>query len=149
MRGTQNRDKKDTLGTPFAQARWRMIVVYLFGCNKRLCKIFSAAALVQKKGIRNLKLFFICLSMHTARMCAEKASEWGLPGLTLWVASLDLEKAFDKVGAEALEESLISAELDPGYVDAITDLYVDLSLYVEIEKATCSRDVLVKRGVRQ
>ena len=29
MRETQTTDKKDTLGTPFAQARWR-IYIYLF-----------------------------------------------------------------------------------------------------------------------
>ena len=32
--------------------------------------------------------------VHFLRLIAEKAQEWGVP---VWVASLDLEKAFDKV----------------------------------------------------
>jgi hypothetical protein len=84
--------------------------------------------------------------IHAARLCAEKAMEWGL---TIWAASLDLEKASDKVFAESVETSLVSAEVDSRYVEVIADLYADLSLYVELDKSTSSRDVPVLRGVRQ
>ena len=84
--------------------------------------------------------------IQAARMCAEKAQEWGC---TVWAASLDLEKAFHKVFSEAVEDSLVSAELDKGYIDAITDIYADLSLNVNLNGSTNSRDVAVERGVRQ
>eukprot|EP00973_Karenia_brevis_P015988 2186256-Karenia_brevis.AAC.1 len=71
-------------------------------------------------------------------MCAEKAQEWGS---TVWAASLDLEKAFDKVLPDAIYASLIDTDLDSGYIDAVLDIYADLSLYVELNGNTQSRDV--------
>ena len=84
--------------------------------------------------------------IHTVRMVAEKCKEWGQ---TVWAASLDLEKAFDKVSFEAVTDSLTSSGVAQGYVEAIADVYASLSLYVELDNATLSRDVNIQRGVRQ
>jgi len=83
---------------------------------------------------------------HTVRMVAEKSKEWGQ---TVWAASLDLEKAFDKVFLDAVIESLTSSGVNQGYVEAVAGMYANLSLYVELDSATPSRDVKVDRGVRQ
>jgi hypothetical protein len=79
-------------------------------------------------------------------MCAEKTQEWAS---TMWAASLDLEKAFDKVFQTAVEESLVAADVDEGDINAIVEVYADLSLYMELNGCTNSRDVAVERGVRQ
>ena len=84
--------------------------------------------------------------IHTVRMMAEKSKEWGQ---TVWAASLDLEKAFDKVFFEAVTDSLTSSGVAQGYIEAVADMYANLSLYVELDGATTSRDVKVQRGVRQ
>lgn len=82
--------------------------------------------------------------IHTVRMVAEKSKEWGQ---TLWVASLDLEKAFDKVFFTAVLDALRQIGIDPGYIEAVEDLYSNLS--VELDGASRSRDVNVEPGVIQ
>ena len=63
---------------------------------------------------------------------------------------LDWEKAFDKVFFEAILDSLRSCGVEEGYIEAIADLYANLSLYVEVDGMKRSRDVKkVERGVRQ
>ena len=47
--------------------------------------------------------------IHTVRMVAEKSREWGQ---TVWAASLDLEKAFDKVFFDAVLDSLTDIGID-------------------------------------
>lgn len=84
--------------------------------------------------------------IHAVRMCAEKAEEWGC---TVSAASLDLEKAFDKVFSEAVEDSFESIDMDAGYIDAIADVYADLVLTVNLNNSINSREVAVERGVRQ
>ena len=84
--------------------------------------------------------------IHAVRLVAEKAQEWGL---TVWAGSLELEKTFDKVYIQDVEDSLTTADVDLGYIEAIADIYADQSLYVELNGSTCSRDVNIERGVRQ
>eukprot|EP00973_Karenia_brevis_P022946 3159671-Karenia_brevis.AAC.1 len=84
--------------------------------------------------------------IHSLRLCAEKAREWGF---SVWAASLDLEKAFDMVELEAIHDSLLSTELELGYLDVIADIYADLTLYVKLDGPIRSREVRVERGVRQ
>ena len=83
----------------------------------RLKEATDKALLVEQAGFRE---GMGCADhIHAERMCAEKAQEWGC---TVWAASLDLEKAFDKVFPEAVQDSLVSTELHHGYIDAITDI---------------------------
>ena len=53
------------------------------------------------------------------------------------------------VELEAIQESLISAGPEMSYLGVIANIYADLSLYVKLDGTVCSRDVRVKRGVRQ
>ena len=82
------------------------------------------------------------------RLIAEKASEWGI---TLWAASLDMEKAFDKVEFDAVVQSLSDPdiEVEPAYIKAIASLYTDMTACVRINGSTESEKFSICRGVRQ
>ncbi len=84
--------------------------------------------------------------VHTLRLLAEKASEWGE---TLWVASLDLEKAFDKVFHEAVFSSLLETSVEVDVINALRSVYSDLSAYVQLDPGQRSRAFAILRGVRQ
>eukprot|EP00973_Karenia_brevis_P048985 6793519-Karenia_brevis.AAC.1 len=79
-------------------------------------------------------------------MIGEKAVEWGE---TVWAASLDLEKAFDKLHHAAVFEALRDANVDEYLVTAVLTLYSDQKAYVQVERQLCSRDIAIQRGVRQ
>ena len=61
------------------------------------------------------------------RMVAEKANEWGEE---VWAASLDLEKAFDKVFHESVLTCLVDAGVDMEVVRYFWRLYRSQSAYV-------------------
>ena len=85
-------------------------------------------------------------AVHTLRVVAEKTEEWGE---SLWVASLDLEKAFDKVFHQAVFQSLENARADPGCHSVLRQIYHDLYAFVALDGGRRSNVFAVHRGVRQ
>lgn len=85
-------------------------------------------------------------AVHCLRMIAEKSEEWGLE---VWAASLDLEKAFDKVDHASVFYSLCDARVDPDIIRVLWDLYRKQEAYVHMDKSCCSKEFAIKRGVRQ
>ena len=79
-------------------------------------------------------------------MVAEESNEWGLE---VWAASLDLEKAFDKVSHEAVFYSLKDANDDPDIIKVLWELNRRQTAYVKVDVGTSSREFAIKRGVRQ
>ena len=60
-------------------------------------------------------------------------------GETLWFASLDLEKTFDKVFFEYVYNSLMGTGVPAEIIGAIETIYEDLSAYVQLEPNNESR----------
>ena len=67
----------------------------------------------------------------------------------MWTASLDLEKAFDKVLHDRVFGSLLGTGVEIEVVAALQSLYQDLSAYVQLERGNQSRLFPILRGVRQ
>ena len=80
------------------------------------------------------------------RMVAEKADEWGKE---IWAASLDLEKAFDKVYHSSIISALAEAGADTDVIRFLWDLYRQQSAYVCLPGKYKSRLFEILRGVRQ
>ena len=53
-----------------------------------------------------------------APCCREKCDEWGL---ILWTASLDLEKAFDRVYQHSVIERFAEADIDHDIIRVLRD----------------------------
>ena len=85
-------------------------------------------------------------AVHILRTIIEKSSEWGEE---LWIATLDVEKAFDCVHHSCLFDALMAAGADASIVAALSRLYTDLRTYVVTEPGQQSRTFQVQRGVRQ
>jgi len=85
-------------------------------------------------------------AVHILRTVIEKSAEWGE---TLWIATLDVEKAFDRVHHSSLFEALMDFEVDASVVAALYNLYSGLQASVEIWLGVESRRFQVQRGVRQ
>ena len=83
--------------------------------------------------------------VHVLRQVSEKSQDWGL---TVWMASLDLEKAFDKVYHAEVMAALRDAGIDASIVAWLRALYLDQKAYVQIG-ACRSRLFEITRGVRQ
>eukprot|EP00973_Karenia_brevis_P021399 2941634-Karenia_brevis.AAC.1 len=79
-------------------------------------------------------------------MISEKAEEWGLP---VWMASLDFEKAFDKVHRSSVVEALQDAGVDAYLVRAVWMLYSKTTGYVHVDRNTISNCFDIAGGVRQ
>ena len=58
-------------------------------------------------------------AIHVLRFVVEKSSEWGEE---LWIAALDVEKAFDRVHHSVLFSSLLQTKLDMSTVAALRNL---------------------------
>ena len=82
---------------------------------------------------------------HFLRMVREESHEWGLE---VWTASLDLEKAFDKISHESVFYSLIDADVDPDIIRVLFELHREQEADVQTD-STKSRTSCIKRGVRQ
>jgi hypothetical protein len=65
------------------------------------------------------------------------------------MASLDLEKAFDKVVHEAVFEGLERSGIDPAIIAAIRGLYSEQNAYIDLGTGGRSRFFNILRGVRQ
>ena len=85
-------------------------------------------------------------AVHILRTVIEKSAEWGEE---LWVSTLDVEKAFDRVHHSSLFESLLASGMDISIVAALSRLYTDLKASVELWPGEESRFFHVQRGVRQ
>ena len=85
-------------------------------------------------------------AVHVLRTIVEKSSEWGEE---LWIAALDVEKAFDRVHHSALFGCLIACRMDMDIVAALWNLYQGMSGYVTLWPGADSRLFAVERGVRQ
>ena len=85
-------------------------------------------------------------AIHILRVVIEKSAEWGEQ---LWIATLDVEKAFDRVHHSSLFEALIAGKVDASVVAALSRLYADLWASVELWPGEESRTFQVQRGVRQ
>jgi hypothetical protein len=76
----------------------------------------------------------------------EKSSEWGED---LWMAALDVEKAFDRVHHTALFSALMQTTIDVRIVAALKKLYGEMKAFVCLGTGDESREFDVQRGVRQ
>ena len=85
-------------------------------------------------------------AIHILRQVIEKSAEWGEQ---LWVATLDVEKAFDRVHHSCLFEALLCGEVDVCIVSALRRLYFGMQATVLVEGGGESRYFDVQRGVRQ
>eukprot|EP00959_Pyramimonas_sp_CCMP1952_P044114 922089-Pyramimonas_sp.AAC.1 len=85
-------------------------------------------------------------AIHIVRTIVEKSLEWGEE---LWVATLDVEKAFDRVHHSALFDSLVINGVDSQVVGALRRLYFDVKGYVSLWRGAESREFEVQRGVKQ
>ena len=121
-----------------------------------LCKLFSIVLLgrvkpilesIQEEEQAGFRTGYGCSDViHVLRMLAEKAHEWGEE---LWVASLDLEKAFDKVFHTSVLECLSDAGVDSNITRSLWLFYAKQVAYVRVDGGICSRKVAIERGVRQ
>ena len=84
--------------------------------------------------------------IHVLRQVGEKCIEWGE---CVWMASLDLEKAFDKIIHIAMLEGLREAGVDECTYQAIQRIYADQCGYVQLEPELRSRFFSILCGVRQ
>jgi len=85
-------------------------------------------------------------AVHVLRMVVEKSAEWGEE---LWVAALDVEKAFDRVHHTALFDCLMDACIGWEVLSSLRRLYSGMRAYVSISPGTDSRAFNIERGVRQ
>ena len=80
-------------------------------------------------------------ALATAEIVISKTGEWNLP---LFIASLDLKKAIDRIEHEALFASLRSQGVDEPHLALLMDIY-----FGQVGSANGSRDFNIERGVRQ
>ena len=65
------------------------------------------------------------------------------------MATLDVEKAFDKVHHEEMFDVLLSSKVDSRIIYVLRKLHRDMSAFVQVAPAVESRRFSVQRGVRQ
>ena len=121
-----------------------------------MCKLFSGMLLERIRDTMSEQMLpeemgfrtdYSCSDLiHTLRMIGEKSIEWGE---TVWMASLDLEKAFDKIIHTAVFEGLAKAGIDDCTIQAIRELYAGQGAYVDLGSGSRSRLFQILRGVRQ
>lgn len=80
---------------------------------------------------------------------ATNCSDTCLRGEELWVAALDVEKAFDEVHHTALFHALLTTGIDAHAGAALWRLYCEMSGYVSLWPGAESRTFEIQRGVRQ
>ena len=85
-------------------------------------------------------------AVHVLRMVIEKSAEWGED---LWIAALDVEKAFDRVHHSALFDALLEAGVEWEAISSLKRLYAGTRAYVNLWTGVDSRAFDIERGVRQ
>ena len=83
---------------------------------------------------------------HILKVVVEKSAEWGEE---LWMAALDLEKAFDKVYHHELFNSLLASGVDMSLVLVLRRLHRGMQAYVQLRPGVESTRFAIQRGVRQ
>jgi hypothetical protein len=121
-----------------------------------LCKLFSGVLLgrigpilesLQDPEQGGFRPDYSCSDMVMfIRMVAEKSEEWGVE---VWAASLDLEKAFDKVYHNSVVEALMDAGIETDIVRFLWQCYQQQSAYILLNADSKSRLFQILRGVRQ
>ena len=84
-------------------------------------------------------------AVHVLRTVVEKSAEWGLP---LWMAALDVEKAFDRVHHADLFRTMLECGVSARVVLTLRNFYAWLNARVHLLPGTESRDFQFQRGVR-
>ena len=121
-----------------------MCKVFAGGLLNRMSDIVGASRTEEEMGFRPK---YSCSDLiHSLRIISEKSVEWKE---TTWVASLDLEKAFDKLLHSAVFEGLQRAGVDGSTIQAVRNLYSEQHAYVQLEPNLRSRCFSILRGVRQ
>ena len=85
-------------------------------------------------------------AVHILRQVVEKSIEWKEG---LWMAAVDVEKAFDRVHHRRLLQALMDEGVQSEVVRSLRSLYMDLSGYVQLWPGACSTEFGIGRGVRQ
>ena len=85
-------------------------------------------------------------AIHVLRMVIEKSAEWGED---LWIAALDVEKAFDRVHHSALFDAILEAGVEWEAISSLKRLYAGTRAYVNLWTGVDSRAFDIERGVRQ
>ena len=156
------------MGTPESWRRSRLTVLFKAGDrqvpkNYRpitiipvLSKLYSMVILQRIQGILevtqidtqfgNRKGRGCCDAAHILRQVVEKSIEWGEG---LWVAAVDVEKAFDRVHSLRILQALIDEGIDADIIMSLQDTYAGLQGYVQMWPGACSKDFVIGRGVRQ
>ena len=121
-----------------------------------LCKIYSKLLLQLISGAleacrtpeeMGFRKEYACRDLvHSLRMVGEKCIEWGE---SVWIASLDLEKAFDKVLHSAVFSGLREAGIEESLIKSIRQLYTEQFSFIQLEPHLLSRYFSILRGVRQ
>ena len=121
-----------------------------------LCKLFSGVLLERMRKTlecqqtpeeMGFRRDYSCSALvHLLRMSGEKSKEWGE---TVWMASVDLEKAFDKVIHEAVLRGLEFSGADAASIAAVKRMYSEQYAYIDLGSGDKSRLFMIMRGVRQ
>jgi len=121
-----------------------------------LCKLFSSVLVERMRPKFESKQLpaemgfrreYSCSDLiHMLRMIGEKGVEWGE---TVWMASIDLEKAFDNIIHEAVFEGLARSGIDPCPIAAVEVMYADQTAYIDLGTGSKSKVFKILRGVRQ
>ena len=111
---------------------------------ERMSRQLEESRTPEEMGFR--KAFNCSDLVHMLRMLGEKAAEWGE---TVWMASLDLEKAFDKLLHTAVFEGLECTQIDPCTIAAVRSLYTHNRACIQVRGGSRSRVFSILRGVRQ
>lgn len=82
--------------------------------------------------------------LQTMRILMEKTTEYQM---TIWLAFVDYQKAFDSIETWAIIKSLKNARIDYRYTDIIETIYKRATLKIKLHEHT--NPVKIKRGVRQ
>ena len=85
-------------------------------------------------------------AVYILQNVAQKSEEWGEE---LWLAALDVEKAFDRVHHAELLDCLLWDGIGVDVVVCLKNMYSDLRAHVRLNSQTRSRSFMVERGVRQ
>ena len=78
--------------------------------------------------------------------CTELAREWNIP---VFIAQLDLKKAFDRISHDSIAEMLCRKNLCPQLVAVLCSWWCCSSLEVRLGHVTSDRCISVDRGVPQ
>ena len=85
-------------------------------------------------------------AVHVVRTVIEKSAEWGEE---LWIATLDVEKAFDIVHHPVLFDALAEIGIDASVAATLRRLYKNMKATVALGTGAVSREFPIDRGVRQ